>query len=217
MNADLQKLWAKGWARCAEQIHMRQIILDVETQKTFDEVGGFFPDRLGISFVGVCVRDGFSGKGEMMGFFEQDLPKLFPLLESADVIVGFNCDNFDMQTLVPYYKSDISKISTLDLMVRIKNSVGHRIGLDAVAQQTLGTGKGGDGLDAIKYFKSKDWESLSKYCLQDVAITRDIYDYGLKTGKVKFLNKWNRLIECDIDFTFTPKKDAGVQMSLLSW
>ncbi|CAN5283406.1 hypothetical protein BH10PAT2_BH10PAT2_3260 [soil metagenome] len=196
---------------------MKQIILDVETQKTFEEVGGFFPDRLGISFVGVCVRDGFSGKGEMLKFFEADLPKLFPLLESADVIVGFNCDNFDMQTFLPYYKSDITKIATLDLMVRIKNSVGHRIGLDAVAQQTLGIGKSGDGLDAIKYFKSKDWDSLSKYCLQDVAVTRDIYDYGLKNGKVKFLNKWNRLIECDVDFTFTPKKDAGVQMSLLSW
>ncbi len=196
---------------------MKQIILDVETQKTFDEVGGFFPDRLGISFVGVCVREGFSGKGEMLKFFEADLPKLFPLLESADVIVGFNCDNFDMQTFLPYYKSDISKIATLDLMVRIKNSVGHRIGLDAVAQQTLGIGKSGDGLDAIKYYKAKDWDSLSKYCLQDVAVTRDIYDYGLKTGKVKFLNKWNRLIECDVDFTFTPKKDAGVQMSLMAW
>ncbi len=196
---------------------MRQIILDVETQKTFDEVGGFFPDRLGISFVGVCVRDGFSGKGEMQKYFEADLPKLFPLLESADVIVGFNCDNFDMQTFVPYYKGDITKIATLDLLVRIKNSVGHRIGLDAVAKETLGIGKSGDGLDAIKYYKAKDWDSLSKYCLQDVAVTRDIYDYGLKNGKVKFKNKWNRLVECDVDFTFTPKKDAGVQMSLLSW
>lgn len=194
---------------------MRQIILDVETQKTFDEVGGYFPDRLGISFVGVCVRDGFSGKGEMMGFFEPDLPKLFPMLEAADLIVGFNCDSFDMQTFLPYYKADISKMATLDLMLRIKDSVGHRIGLDAVAKETLGIGKNGDGLDAIKYFKNKDWDSLSKYCLQDVAVTRDIYDHGLKTGKVKFKNKWNRLIECDIDFTFTPKKDAGMQMSLL--
>jgi DEAD/DEAH box helicase domain-containing protein len=194
---------------------MRQLILDVETQKTFDEVGGFFPDRLGISFVGVCLRDGFSGKGEMMGFFEQDLPKLFPLLESADVIVGFNCDNFDMPTFLPYYKADINKIATLDLMVRIKNSVGHRIGLDAVAKETLGIGKSGDGLDAIKYYKNKMWDELKKYCLQDVAVTRDLYDHGLKTGKVKFKNKWNRLIECPVDFTFTPKKDAGVQMSLL--
>jgi DEAD/DEAH box helicase domain-containing protein len=194
---------------------MRQVILDVETQKTFDDVGGYFPDRLKISFVGVCVRDGFSGQGEMKGFFEPDLPKLWPLLESADVIVGFNCDSFDMQTMVPYYQADITRLATLDIMLRIKDSVGHRISLDAVAKETLGAGKTGDGLDAIKYFKNKNWDDLSKYCLQDVKLTRDIYDFGLKTGKVKFKNKWNRLVECPVDFTFTPKHNAGVQMSLL--
>jgi DEAD/DEAH box helicase domain-containing protein len=194
---------------------MLQLILDVETKKAFDDVGGYFPDRLGVSFVGVCVREGQSGKGEMRSFFEKDLPDLFPLLEKADVVIGFNIDDFDMQTLVPYYKSDITAIPTLDVMTRIKKSIGHRIGLDAVAKETLGIGKSGDGLDAIKYFQSKNWEALEKYCLQDVAVTRDVYDYGLSKGKVKFRNKWNRLIECDVDFSFTPQKDAGIQMSLL--
>jgi len=194
---------------------MLQVILDVETKKTFDQVGGFFPDRLGISFVGVCVRDGFTGKGEMQSYFEQDLPDLFPLLERADVIVGFNVDQFDMQTFVPYYAGDVAQIPTLDLMIRIKDSIGHRIGLDAVAQETLGIGKSGSGLDAIKYYQTKQLDKLRDYCLQDVAVTRDIYDHGLKTGKVKFKNKWNRLIDCEVDFSFTPKKDAGVQMSLI--
>lgn len=194
---------------------MLQLILDVETKKSFDEVGGYFPDRLGVSFVGVCVRDGYSGKGEMKSFFEKDLPDLFPLLEKADVVIGFNIDDFDMQTLVPYYKSDITAIPTLDVMTRIKKSIGHRIGLDAVAKETLGIGKTGDGLDAIKYYQTKNWEALEKYCLQDVAVTRDVYDFGLTKGQVKFRNKWNRLIECTVDFSFTPQKDAGVQMSLL--
>lgn len=194
---------------------MLQLILDVETKKTFDEVGGYFPDRLGISFVGVCVREGYTGKGEMHSFFEKDLPDLFPLLEKADVVIGFNIDDFDMQTFVPYYKGDITAIPTLDVMMRIKKSIGHRIGLDAVAKETLGVGKTGDGLDAIKYYQTKNWEALAKYCLQDVAVTRDVYDFGLSKGSVKFRNKWNRLIECPVDFSFTPKRDAGVQMSLL--
>jgi DEAD/DEAH box helicase domain-containing protein len=194
---------------------MLQVILDVETKKTFDEVGGFFPNLLGISFVGVCVREGTSGKGEMKGYFEDKLPDLFPLLEKADVVIGFNIENFDMQTLVPYYTGDITQIPVLDLMLRIKDSVGHRIGLDAVAQQTLGAGKSGDGLDAIKYYRTGQFDKLKDYCLQDVAVTRDIHDHGLKTGKVKFMNKWNRLIEAGVDFSFAPKKNAGVQMSLL--
>lgn len=194
---------------------MLQIFLDLETKKIFDDVGGYFPDRLGVSFVGVCVRDGYTGKGEMRSFFEKDIPDLFPLLERADVVVGFNIDEFDMQALVPYYKGTITNIPTLDILDRIKKSVGHRISLDAVAHETLGIGKSGSGLDAVKYYQQKNWEALEKYCLQDVAVTRDVYDAGLKNGKVKFRNKWNRLIECPVNFSFTPSKDAGVQMSLL--
>lgn len=193
---------------------MLEVIFDVETKKTFDEVGGFFPDRLGISFIGALVREK-GDKGEMMSFFEKDIPKFLPILERADVIVGFNVDSFDMQTLVPYYTGDVNSMPTLDIMLKIKDSVGHRIGLDAVAKETLGIGKTGDGLDAIKYFQTKQWEKLKKYCLQDVRVTADVYDYGLRTGKVKFRNKWNRLIECDVDFSFVPQKNAGVQMSLL--
>lgn len=194
---------------------MLELILDVETQKTFDEVGGYFPDRLGISFVGVCARTSPGDKGEMLSFFEKDLGELFPLLEKADVVVGFNIDGFDMPTFLPYYKNDITRIPTLDVLTRIKDSAGHRIKLDSVASETLGVGKSGDGLDAIKYFQNQQWEELKKYCLQDVAVTRDVYDFGLNKGHVKFRNKWNRLIECPVDFAFKAKKDAGVQMSLI--
>lgn len=193
---------------------MLQVILDVETKKTFEEVGGFFPDRLGISFVGVCVREGW-GKGEMQGYYERDLPNLFPLLEKADVVIGFNIDNFDMPTFLPYYKGDVLAIPTLDVLTRIKDSAGHRISLDAVAKDTLGVGKSGDGLDAILYYRNGQLDKLRDYCWQDVAVTRDVYDYGLKNGTVKFRNKWNRMVETKVDFSFTPKRNAGVQMSLL--
>mgnify|MGYP003331600198 CR=1 FL=1 len=194
---------------------MLQVILDVETQKIFDEVGGYFPDRLGISFVGVNVRNGYGEEGEFQSYFERDLPKLFPLLEKADVIIGFNVDGFDMPTFTPYYNGEIEALPTLDIMDRIKDSTGHRVALDAVAKETLGIGKTGDGLDAIKYFKNKEWDKLEKYCLQDVRVTRDLLDYGYSKGSVKFRNKWNRLITTPVDFTYTPKKNAGIQMSLI--
>ncbi len=194
---------------------MRHIFLDVETKRTFDDVSGFFPEKLGISFVGIAIRDGMTGKGEMRGFFENDLPDLWPILETADVVVGFNIDGFDMPTMTNYYSGDIAQIPTLDIMNRIKDSVGHRIGLDAVAKETLGIGKSGDGLDAIKYYQTGQLDKLKDYCLQDVAVTRDVYDYGLAKGQIKFRNRWNRLIECDVDFSFTPDKDNGVQMSLI--
>ncbi len=194
---------------------MLQVILDVETKKTFNDVGGYFPDRLGVSFVGVNVRDRSGDKGEMQSYFEKDLPQLFPLLEKADVIVGYNIDGFDMPTLSSYYTGDIEALPTLDLMDRIKQSCGHRIKLDSVAKESLGKGKIGNGLDAIKYYQQQQFEKLEKYCIQDVRVTRDVYDFGLKHGKVKFRNKWNRLIECEVDFSYTPQKNDGVQMALI--
>ncbi len=196
---------------------MLELILDVETKKSFDEVGGYFPERLGVSFVGVCKRENRSQKGEMLSFFEDDLPELFKLMQHADLVVGYNIDDFDMVTLAPYYDKNIKDIPTLDIMKRIKKASGHRLKLDNVAKETLGYGKIGDGLDAIKYYREKQFDKLEKYCLQDVAVTRDVYDYGLEFGFVKFRNKWNRLIQTQVDFTVKLKPKVGEQLDLLSF
>lgn len=194
---------------------MRHLFFDVETKNTFDDVGGYFPGKLNPSFVGVCVRDGFEGKGEMMGFFEQDMGKLWPLFETADVIVGFNSIGFDMEVLRPLYPGNVDDLPHLDLMMRFKESTGHRISLDSIAKETLGKQKTGHGLDAIKYYKQGRLKELASYCLMDVEITRDLYDAGRSKGKLQFLNKWNRRIETSIDFTFKARKNAGTQMTLM--
>lgn len=200
---------------------MRHVILDVETKKTFDEVGGYKPEKLGVSFVGVIERESLPreiGEGvveKRHEFFEEGIPRLFKLLEQVDLIIGFNLDGFDMPTLKPYYGGDISKFPTLDLMLRFKESQGHRISLDAVAGETLGTRKIGDGLDAIKYFANGEFEKLAKYCMKDVEITRDVYDYGRLYGKVKFKNKWNDVVEAKVDFDYQAPSSQGMQMSLV--
>lgn len=194
---------------------MKQVFFDVETQKSFDEVGGYFPQKLGVSFVGVCIRDGFSGSGELKGFFEKDLPDLWPILETADVVIGFNSIGFDLEVLRPYYTGNPDQWNMLDLMLRFKDSVGHRISLDAVAQETLGIGKSGNGLDALRYYRNGQLRELASYCLKDVAITRDVYDYGRTHGSLKFVNKWSRSIEANVDFSYTSKQAGGIQMALL--
>jgi len=193
---------------------MKQVILDVETIRTFDQVGGYHPEKLGISFVGVIERDGFEGKGKEHRFFEEDLMKLWPLLESAGVVVGFNTEGFDFLALQPYYAGKVGQLPSLDLMAKIKESVGHRISLNAIAVQTLGAKKSGSGLDAIRYYANGELEKLADYCMKDVEITRDIYDFGREKGYLKFLNKWNDLVEAKVDFSFESGKSKGTQMTL---
>lgn len=194
---------------------MRHVFFDVETKNTFDDVGGYFPGKLSPSFVGVCVREGFVGKGEMVEIWEQDLSMLWKIFETADVIIGFNSINFDMEVLRSLYPGKVDDLPQLDLMVRFKETTGHRISLDSLAKETLGRGKTGHGLDAIKFYKEGRLRELASYCLADVEITRDLYDWGRTKGKLKFKNKWNRSIEAAVDLSFAPKKFVGTQMTLL--
>jgi len=193
---------------------MRQVILDVETKKAFSEVGGHDLSRLGVSFVGVIEREEPFTDGRELRFFEKDLDDLWFVLERADVVVGFNIAGFDFPVMAPYYAGEVSQFPVLDLLERIKEQAGHRVSLDAVAKKTLGVGKSGSGLDALKYYAEGRMEKLADYCMDDVRITRDIYDFGLKNKQVKFLNKWNRVIELPIDFEFKPGGESGVQMTL---
>jgi DEAD/DEAH box helicase domain-containing protein len=53
----------------------------------------------------------------------------------------------------------------------------------------LGVGKSGSGLDAIHYYRSGEIDKLKKYCLDDVRLTKEIYEFGKKNGLVYYLSK----------------------------
>lgn len=165
---------------------MNKIVLDLETQKSFDEVGGQRNSyKLGVSLVGIYdfARDKF------LSFREEELSQLLPILKASETI-GFNIKNFDFAVLRPYFNYDLGKLKYLDIMEDFEKHTGHRIKLESLAQSNLGIGKSGTGLDALKYYKDKDFEKLAKYCLDDVKITRDIYNLGTKQAYLKYTSKF---------------------------
>lgn len=192
---------------------MKLVVFDVETKKAFDEVGGYFPDKLGVSVSGVWCGE-MGSTGTLRGFREEEFGEMFKIFESADRIVGFNSIDFDMVALKPYYVGNLLKLPNFDILQEVEKKVGYRVKLDAIAKETLGIQKGGNGLDAITYYHEQNWDKLIKYCLQDVEITRDLYLYGLANGELKYKNKWNELVRVRVDFGYHDKKDAGVQATL---
>ncbi len=192
---------------------MKLVVFDIETKKAFDEVGGYHPEKLGVSVSGVWYGEEGS-KGILRGFREEEFSEMFKLFESADRIVGFNSIDFDMAALKPYYMGDLLKLPNFDILQKVEEKVGYRVKLDALAKETLGIQKGGNGLDAITYFHEGNWEKLTKYCLEDVVITKDLYVYGLEHGELKFKNKWNELVTVGVDFNYLEKKDTSVQVTL---
>ena len=201
---------------------MKLVVFDVETKKAFDEVGGFYPEKLGVSVSGVWYGEydptspaaTLGAGGTLRGFREEEFGEMFKIFEQADRIVGFNSIDFDMAALKPYYLGDLLKLPNFDILQEVEKKIGHRVKLDAIAKETLGIQKGGSGLDAITYFHNGEWSKLTKYCLQDVTITRDLYLHALKTGELKFKNKWNELVSVAVDFSYSDRKESGVQVTL---
>jgi len=162
---------------------LKKIVLDLETQKEFSEVGG--KGKLQLLKVSVCGIYDYSTDRYLI-YEENELPRLGPLLQTADQIIGFNIIDFDYNVLQPYLNFKISDVPTLDLLVEIEKTLGHRISLDTVAQGTLGSGKSGNGLEAVRYFKTGRIDELKKYCLDDVKITKQVYDYALANQKLLY-------------------------------
>ncbi len=161
---------------------MKKIVFDIETRNIFAEVGKADPTLLDISLVGVYdyETDTYSS------YLLEDLPKLWPLFEKADMIIGFNSDHFDIPILNKYYSGDLSKVRSLDILKKIKEQFGRRIGLGKIAEGTLNKPKGGHGLEAVEWWNKGEIEKIRKYCIEDVKITKEIYDYALANQKLKY-------------------------------
>jgi len=161
---------------------MRKIVFDIETRNMFQEVGSNDPKDLDISVV--CIYEYETDK--YSSFLQEDFGKLWPILENADMLITYNGDHFDIPLLDKYYPGDLSHIKSLDLLKEVKNALGYRLKLDSIAAGTLGHGKSGHGLEAITWWKNGEIEKLIKYCIDDVKATKEVYDYALKNGSLKY-------------------------------
>ena len=180
------------------------LVIDLETKKSFADVGGKHNiHALGISVAGIYSYN----QDAFFAYEEHELPKLEELLLGTGHVIGFNIKQFDMPVLEPYVKKGtLEQFLVTDIFEDAVKFLGHRVGLDAVAKATLGQGKSGHGLEALEWFKQGRVEEVKKYCLDDVRLTRDLYEYGKKQGHVLFESfidrkihsipvMWGRVIE----------------------
>ena len=70
--------------------------------------------------------------------------------------------------------------------------------LDQLAEGTLGTHKSGHGLEAVTWWKKGEHEKVRAYCLDDVKITKEIYDYARKNNLLKFKED-GKIIDIKLD------------------
>lgn len=153
------------------------VVFDLETQRSFDDVGGRSQmHRLGVS-VGVAYR---YDTDEFLTFTEETIGELIDLLASADLVVGYNIKGFDYEVLRGYTQSDLQALPTFDIMYDLESRLGFRPKLDSVASATLGAGKTADGLQALEWWRLGEIDKIAEYCREDVRVTRDLYDFGTR-------------------------------------
>ncbi|MBL9115844.1 MAG: ribonuclease H-like domain-containing protein [Verrucomicrobiaceae bacterium] len=166
------------------------VYFDLETQRTAGDVGGWDKKHK----MGISIAATYSTKlGEYRVYLEDEVLALIDQLMRADLVVGFNHIGFDYEVLMAYTILDLKdQLKSLDLLVDLEQKLGHRIKLDAVATATLGTGKSGDGLEAIRWWQEGRIIDIARYCCFDVKVTRMVHEYGAKHGHVKYLDRNQR-------------------------
>ena len=173
----------------------RVIVLDLETKLSADEVGGWDNlSAMGVSVVGVYSY--WTNRHEV--FWEGGLDRLAIELRTADLVVGFNLIAFDWPVLAAELGDWVRELPTLDLLAEVQKSLGHRLSLNHLAKETLGASKLGSGLDALKYYRQGDWEKLQRYCLEDVRLTRRLYDHARKWGYLRYRTRDGRQAKCEL-------------------
>ena len=175
------------------------VYFDLETQRTANDAGGWTRKSDMRMSVGV-IFSRVTERYEVFG--ESQVDKLIERLRRADLIIGYNILNFDYHVLMGYTILDlVSGLPTADLMLDMEKRVGHRLGLDSIAQATLGIQKTAAGLDAIRWWREGKLLEIAEYCCFDVKVTRLVHEHGCQQKELFFHDRFARKQRVEVDWT----------------
>ncbi len=158
---------------------MDKLVFDIETKNTFADVGGeAFIKNLNASVVGVYSYD----KDAYFCFEESEFGRLGEMFQRAALLIGFSINRFDIPVLAKYFKFNLKAIANVDILEEIEKPLGRRVGLNDLAMANVGAGKTRHSLEAITLYREGKMKELKEYCLNDVKITKDVYDLAVNQG-----------------------------------
>ena len=190
LHEPLPELWevtdrGNAWLRNGGYLE-NTIFFDLETKRGIGKHLKKYIAKLGLALAATWDHShGFRI------WLEEDAGSLIDELAKFDLIVGFNLLRFDYWVLSAYYSGvgTLLRRKTLDIMAELRRDLGYRVSLNNLTKCTLGRTKMGAGAHAPALFREGRLEELATYCKQDVALTRDLYWYGRRGGR---LSHWRR-------------------------
>ncbi|MCE5334691.1 MAG: DEAD/DEAH box helicase [Desulfobacteraceae bacterium] len=179
---------------CVQESPCRELrigFFDLETQKLAGEVGGWQNTHLMRVSVAVLQE---APSNVTRVYREHEVSALIEDLKKLDLVVGFNVSRFDYRVLRAYTPFSLDDLPTFDMLSEIHKSMGFRVSLGHLAEKTLGRPKGGDGLQAVRWFREGDWDNLIRYCTEDVVITHDLFYHAMDKGYLVYSDKSGRML-----------------------
>ena len=164
----------------------RILYFDLETLRSADEVGGWG----NIADMGMACGVTFDSLDNAFHvYLEHQVDALIDSLLKADLVIGYNHLRFDYKVLSSYTDKDLLRGKNFDMLVDVNKRLGHRLKLDQLAQASLGVGKSADGLQSLRWVKEGAMDKVVEYCKQDVAVTRDVFLFGLTQQKLLYTSR----------------------------
>jgi DEAD/DEAH box helicase domain-containing protein len=142
-------------------------------------------------------------------FEEKEFGRFGEMARRSNLIIGFASKRFDVPVMEKYFNFNLSAIPQYDILEEIESSFGQRMGLGVLAGANLNNiNKSGKGLDAVEYWRNGEIEKLKSYCLQDVKVTKEIYDLMRRQGYLWIPDR-NAVEMSKAYFHFEPEEESS--------
>jgi DEAD/DEAH box helicase domain-containing protein len=171
------------------------VYFDLETQMSAEEVGGW--DKISAMRMSIGVTYS-TARGGYKIYGEPQVNDLIQELQRADLVVGFNNLRFDYEVLHGYTTLDLRQLPTLDMMVKLQDTLNHRLSLDSIATATFGLEKTAEGLQAIRWFKEGRLLEIAEYCCFDVKLTKLVHEYGAQYKQLHYHNRFGKKLSVPV-------------------
>jgi len=186
---------------------MGEIVFDIETQNS-----DFSFDAAGLKEARISVVGLFDyADNQYKTYMEDEFSELWKLFENAERIISYNGIHFDIPVMNNYYPGDLTKIPHLDLIIPVKEALGFRLKLDDLGKATLKIQKSADGLQAVKWWEEGKIQEIKDYCLQDVKVTKELYEFGKKNKQLYYPNLQGEIMPFAVNFDPPAEKTANTQ------
>lgn len=176
---------------------MRIVVFDLETRLHAEQLDknkevGWAKLRAGDGGISALLAYDFSEQW-LFSYDEHSIREIAKHLESADVVVGFRSEDFDVPVVEGILGRRLRLKEHLDLYTLIARTNAERglvgttgdLTLDAICKRCFGRGKSGSGAHAPDLYQEHRFGELFNYCGLDVRLTRDLLLHIVEHGGVQ--------------------------------